>query len=471
MQLYNTLTRKVEDFKPIKENEVKLYTCGPTVYDYVHLGNLRTFVFDDLVRRVLEADGYRVKHIMNITDVGHLTGENSDGDQDKLEKGAEREGKTVWQVAEHYTKAFETDAAKLNLLRPNGYKDDHYAKATDFIDQQKDMIQILLDKGFAYKTEQAIYFDVTKLTDYGKLTGQKLSDKEVGARSEVVTDSSKHHPQDFALWFFNVGRFANHEMHWDSAWGKGFPGWHIECSAIIHATLGEPIDIHTGGVDLIGTHHTNEMAQTEAAFGHQLANYWLHGEHLLIDGQRMAKSSNNFYTLKDITERDYDPLAVRLLLMQAHYRSQSNFTWEALEVANNSLKDFYYWADLQFQSLKSEELATNYNEAIKALKDALNDDLNTPQALAILNGMVKRVDDLGADSEAVAQAVLVIEKIFGLGLDQRSNITKEQDKIIAEREEARKAQDFAKSDELRDKLAEQGIGLRDTEHGAIWYRL
>lgn len=246
MKIYNTLTRQIEIFKPLDQAYVKLYTCGPTVYSYYHLGNLRNAIFNDTLRRALEAAGYSVKHVMNITDVGHLTSDEDEG-EDKLEKGAASEQKSVWEVADFYIQAFLNDVKTLNILPPNGYKDHQYARATDFIDQQVEMVQLLIDKDFAYQTEQAIYFDVSKLKDYGKLTGQSLADKEVAARPEVITDNAKKNPQDFAIWFFKVGRFTDHSMHWPSPWGDGFPGWHLECSAIIHATLGEPIDIHIGG--------------------------------------------------------------------------------------------------------------------------------------------------------------------------------------------------------------------------------
>ncbi|MBX4197590.1 cysteine--tRNA ligase, partial [Candidatus Saccharibacteria bacterium] len=329
MKVYNTLSRQVEDFQPLRPDLVRLYTCGPTVYDYAHIGNLRAYVFNDTLRRVLEAADYQVKHVMNITDVGHLVSDEDEG-EDKLERGAARDQKSVQEIAEFYIEAFEADIAQLNILPPNGYRGPHgpYALATDFIEQQVEIVKILIDKDFAYQTEQAIYFDVSKPQDYGKLTGQKLSDKEVAARAEVVTDAAKRHPQDFGLWFFRTGRFANHSLHWPSPWGDGFPGWHLECSAIIHATLGEPIDIHTGGVDHIGTHHTNEIAQTEAAFGIQLAKYWMHNEHLLVDNQKMSKSKGNYFRLQDIIDHDYEPLALRLLFLQSHYRSQMNFTWE-----------------------------------------------------------------------------------------------------------------------------------------------
>jgi len=472
LKLYNTLGRELQDFKPIHKVEVKLYTCGPTVYDYPHIGNLRAFVFEDTLRRVLEASDYQVQHVMNITDVGHLVSDEDEG-EDKLEKGAEREGQTVWEVAEHYTDAFLADAKALNILPPNGYtgKRDGYARATDFIKQQIELVKLLVKRGFAYQTRQAIYFDVTKLKDYGKLSGQNLGQKEVGAREDVVTDSDKKSPQDFAVWFFAVGRFADHTMRWDSPWGDGFPGWHLECSAIIHATLGEPIDIHTGGVDHIGTHHTNEMAQTEAAYGHQLANYWLHNEFLQVDDRKMSKSAGTFYTLKDIADKGFDPLALRLLFLQSHYRSQMNFTWEALEGAQNLLNKFYSWADLQFQNFKSKELTTNYSIAVGEVMTSLQNDLATPEALAFLNGMVNRVDELGVDSISIKKYSKLVDDLFGLGLSGREDISQDQKEKIRRRDEARLNNDWAQSDTIRSELLTEGIELNDSQNGTTWSRI
>ncbi len=458
MKFYNTLGRQVEEFQPISQDEVKLYTCGPTVYDYPTVGNLRSFVFDDTLRRALQVGGYRVAHVMNITDVGHLVSDEDEG-EDKLEKGAGRENKTVQEVAEMYTKAFLDDVKALNILEPNAYDMPHgrYALATDFIAEQIEIVKILLDKDFAYRTEAAIYFDTSRLEDYGKLSGQKLSEKEVAARAEVVSDPAKHHPQDFALWFFTVGRFADHTMHWDSPWGQGFPGWHLECSAIIHATLGEPIDIHTGGVDHIGTHHTNEIAQTEAAFGHKLANYWLHNEHLMVDGQKMAKSKRNFYTLKDVSDKGFEPLALRLLFLQSHYRTQANFTWESLKAAQEHLKSLRDWADLQHQKPPGVDLA-----ALEPVKGAVFADLNTPKALAELAELS------GPPSREVLQ---VLDDLLGLDLAGRPDISGEQKQLLSRRETARLSDDWQTSDQLRDKLARAGIGLNDTPDGPVWYRL
>jgi cysteinyl-tRNA synthetase len=317
----------------------------------------------------------------------------------------------------------------------------------------------LSDKSYAYVTTQAIYFDVAKLDDYGKLTGQKLVDKEVGARADVVTDDAKRNPQDFALWFFRVGRFASHSLFWPSPWGDGFPGWHLECSAIIHATLGEPLDIHTGGVDHIGTHHTNEIAQTEAAYGVELAKFWVHNEHLLVDGERMAKSKNNYYRLTDVTAKSFSPLALRLLFLQAHYRSQMNFTWESLAGAQAFLKRLQMWADLSFQ-----EPAEIKNGSLADVKQAVYDDLNTPTALALLADI--------AGQKAPEKAVLKeLDQLFGLDLSKRSDIAQPAKNLIEEREAARRAGDWQKSDSLRDQLLSDGIELNDTPGGTRWHKL
>ncbi|HSX30632.1 MAG TPA: cysteine--tRNA ligase [Candidatus Saccharimonadales bacterium] len=485
MKLYNTLTRKVDELQPIKAGEVSLYTCGPTVYNYYHIGNLRNAVFNDTLRRTLEASGLSVRHVMNITDVGHLVSDADEG-EDKLEKGAAREGKTVWEVADHYTEAFKADMAAMNVLPPSvspareKNASDAYARATDFIPEQIDMVQRLLDKGFAYQTKQAIYFDVTKLPSYGELSGQKLADKEVAARSDVVTDPEKHHPYDFAVWFFAVEHFADHSMRWPTPWGEGFPGWHLECSAIIHATLGDPIDIHTGGVDHIGTHHPNEMAQTEAAFGHQLANVWVHNEFILVDGAKMAKSKGNSYTLKDITDKGYDPLALRLLYLQAHYRSEINFTWESLKDAQNRLRTWQALAVLRFQakdipaSAVLEKRFRAVDNLVLPLKSALQQDLNTPEAIMLLDALADEVVALPNNAQLLYRFEAVLEycdRVFGLKLLATKDITEAQKTLIAEREEVRQTKDWARSDQLRDQLAVQGISLRDTPNGAVWYRI
>ena len=468
MKLYNTLGREIEEFKPLEDGRVKMYTCGPTVYDYQHIGNYSGYIYWDVLVRLFKAQGNDVERVMNITDVGHLVSDGDEG-EDKLEKGAAREGKTARQVADFYTEDFKENIKLLNLLEP-----DQYAKATDFIPQQIEIIQTLVDKDFAYKTKQAIYFDVSKLDDYGKLTGQKLSEKEVGARSDVVTDDDKHHPQDFALWFFMVGRFESHEMHWDSPWGKGFPGWHIECSAIIHTILGDPIDIHTGGVDHIGTHHTNEIAQTEAAFGHPLANYWLHNNHMMVDGQKISKSLGNGFTLKDLKERGFSAMDFKMLVLQSHYRSQSNFTWEALEAANVRLIRWRRFAALRHQVAEASDAEDPSPEVITKLQKSLSDDLDTPNALRIIDEVIPHIESHGLISiyrQPIENFLILLDKVLGLGLMDEPDVSVSQKDLISTREEARKNEDWQKSDKLRDELSKQGIGMNDTEHGPIWYRI
>ncbi|HET9850282.1 MAG TPA: cysteine--tRNA ligase [Candidatus Saccharimonadales bacterium] len=470
MKLYNTLGRQVQQFEPADGKTVKIYTCGPTVYDYQHIGNYSGYIYWDVLVRLLKARGWDVKRIMNITDVGHLVSDGDEG-EDKLEKGATREGKTAQEIADFYTEDFKKSVEKLNLLTPT-----EYAKATDFIPQQIEIIKTLIDKGFAYQTEQAIYFDTSRLSDYGKLTGQKLADKEVGARPEVVTDKSKRHPQDFALWFFRVGRFAEHEMHWPSPWGDGFPGWHIECSAIIHALLGEPIDIHTGGVDHIGTHHTNEIAQSESAFDKKLSRFWLHNNHMMVDGQKISKSLGNGWTLEDLAKKGFSPMDFKMLVLQSHYRSQSNFSWESLAGAQARLKRFYNFAVRRFQGRHLDGGDFNglmITTAKFKVLPALENDLDTPDALASIEAYIESVEnkDLSNERFLIEPFISQIDQLFGLDLTSRPDISPEQKQLIGERQSAREAQDWAKSDELRDKLAEQGIGVNDTPSGPIWYRL
>jgi cysteinyl-tRNA synthetase len=465
MKLYNTLTRQIEPLKPLKPGHITLYTCGPTVYHYYHIGNLRNAVFNDTLKRVLLSAGFKVDHIMNVTDVGHLSSDGDEGN-DKLQSRAAEEGKSVWEVAEFYYDAFKKDMKRLNIIPPV-----EYVRATDRIEQQINMVKVLLDKGYAYQATQAIYFDVSKLSDYGKLTGQRLDQKDVGARDDVVTDPEKRNPQDFALWFFTVGHFKDHQMRWPTPWGEGFPGWHLECSAIIESEFGPTIDIHTGGVDHIGTHHTNEIAQSEAAHdGAPLANHWTHIEFLLVDGAKMSKSLRNTYTLADLAERGFDPLALRLLYLQSHYRTQQNFTWKALEAAGNLLQRLRGWSDLQHQEhphINPADLST-YRDRIQA---ALEDDLNTPEALKVFLEAVSATENQGAHTAGVRDLAKYIDEVFGLMLADRPNITSEQTAIIAEREGARKARDFAAADHARDLLIQQGIEINDTSNGPIWRRI
>lgn len=453
MKLFNSLGRELQIFKPLNDKQVLMYNCGPTVYDYQHIGNYSGYIYWDILARLITFKGYELKRVINITDVGHLVSDSDEG-EDKLEKGAKREGKTARQVADFYTEDFKKSMDALGLLKP-----DQYANATDFIPQQQEIIETLLKKGFAYQTEQAIYFSVDKLSDYGKLTGQNLSDKEVGARSEVVTDAAKKHPQDFALWFFTVGRFEDHEMHWPSPWGDGFPGWHIECSAIIHALLGDPIDIHTGGVDHIGTHHTNEIAQTEAAFDHPLSMFWLHNNHMMVEGQKISKSLGNGFTLVDLEKRGYSPMDFKMLVLQSHYRSQSNFTWEALEAAKKRLLNLYAWADLAHQQDKVDATSLKVEDILAPLEN----DLHTSNVLVAIEAQLEK-----APTEDLLAA---IDQLLGLDFSGRTDIAEAEKELIKNREQARKNENWTESDRLRDELAQQNIGLNDTDRGTVWYRL
>ncbi len=471
MILYNTLARQEQEFKPLSDDEVKIYTCGPTVYDYQHIGNYSGYIYWDILVRTLRLLDCKVNRVMNITDVGHLVSDGDEG-EDKLEKGAAREGKSPREVADFYTNDFLVNFKNLGLVEPA-----KIANATDFIDQQLGIIRQLVDKGFAYKTEAAIYFETSKLEDYGKLTGQKLSDKEVGARNEVVTDAAKHHPQDFALWFFTVGRFANHEMHWPSPWGEGFPGWHIECSAIIHALLGDPIDIHTGGIDHIGTHHTNEIAQTEAAFGHELSKYWLHNNHMMVDGTKISKSLGNGLRLQDLQQKGYSPMDFKLLVLQSHYRNQTNFTWEALDAAKNRLRRFKNVAELRFQPTASTEAAQaiSFDKSKADILEQAQQDINTPQILTAIDSTLEQVENFGVQKHSLdnyTNWLSFIDDLLGLDLmNSTKDITSEQKQVIARREAARTQKDWATSDKLRDELIGQRIGLRDTPAGVVWFSL
>jgi cysteinyl-tRNA synthetase len=467
IKLYNSLGRSVQDFEPITAGEVSLYTCGPTVYDYPHIGNLRKYVFDDTLKRMLLSQGLSVNHVMNVTDVGHLVSDADEG-EDKLEKGAKKDGKSVWDVAQFYLDAFNKDMKLINILEPA-----QLIRATDAIDSQIKMIKELLDKEYAYVTDEAIYFDVSKLASYGKLSGQSLADKQVGVRDEVVTETSKRNPQDFAVWFFTIGHFADHQMHWKSPWGEGFPGWHLECSAIIEQGLGKTIDIHTGGIDNLGTHHVNEMAQSEAAHdGAPLAHYWMHVLHLHVDGTKMSKSLGNFYTLEELTEKGYSPLAFRLMMIQAHYRSELNFTWASLRAAQTRLVELYGWACLQFdeRSLPADSYNPQAVEAkLQEIVDALADDLATPKAMSLISALMDITPGVPAKHHEHFVSVLCkLDELFGLDIAEQNDVSQEVKDLIAEREVAKKANTFKKADDIRAQLLKQGIELLDTPHGTRW---
>ena len=469
IRVYNSLGRSVQELTPLKSGEISLYTCGPTVYDYMHIGNLRKFIFDDTLKRMLISQGLKVNHVMNITDVGHLVSDADEG-EDKLEKGAAKDGKSVWDVAQFYLDAFVADMKEVNVIDPT-----QLIRATDAIDSQLAMIKVLLDKDYAYVTDEAIYFDVTKLEDYGLLSGQSLADKQVGARDEVVTETSKRNPQDFAVWFFTVGHFADHQMHWKSPWGEGFPGWHLECSAIVQQSLGKTIDVHTGGIDNLGTHHVNEMAQSEAAHdGAPLSNYWMHVLHLHVDGTKMSKSLGNFYTLDELTEKGYSPLAFRLMMLQAHYRSELNFTWASLRAAQTRLVDLAGWACLQFDERKLPADSYKPKEVDALMQDileAMADDLATPKAMSILSALIDATPGVPVKHREHFVATLnKLDDIFGLELAEQKDVDQEVKDMIAEREVAKKANTFKKADDIRAQLLKRGIELLDTPQGTRWKR-
>jgi cysteinyl-tRNA synthetase len=466
VRLYNTLSRQVEPLKPLSKGQVKMYTCGPTVYHYMHIGNLRKAIFDDLLKRTLLAEGLKVRHIMNITDVGHLV---SDGDagEDKLEKEARIEKKSVWDIAEYYTQHALADYDSVNALKP-----DKTIKATDCIDAEIDFIRELEKKGFAYIGDLAVYFDTSKLKDYGKLSGQNLSEKETAVREDIVVDKSKKNPSDFALWIFTRGKHEDHAMRWESPWGEGFPGWHVECSTIIKKELGESIDIHTGGVDHIGTHHTNEIAQSEALTGKPLSNIWMHTEFLSVEGEKMSKSLGNIYRIVDLEDRGFDRLAYRLLVIQSHYRTQQNFTWQALKGAESRLKSLQAAADLRFQP-QPEKTAHDFDQAQKVILGSLLDDLNSPESIAKVNNFLDQIVSQGvdtSDSRKLTNFIKWLDDLLGLELSKSQDISPSQKKFINAREKARNNQDWAKSDQLRDELSKQGIGVRDTEKGPVWQK-
>lgn len=455
LKLYNTLSRKVEEFKSLQKGKVGMYTCGPTVYDYTHIGHLRKYINDDILKKTLRANGYDVHHVMNVTDVGHLTSD-ADSGEDKMEKGASETGRTVWEVAKFYEDYFFKSVNTVNIERA-----DVVCRATEHITKQIKLIEVLEKKGLTYTTSHAVYFDVTKFESYGKLSGQKLSEKEVGSRSGVFVDKSKKHPADFALWFFTVGHFKDHTMKWSSPWGEGFPGWHIECSAMSMEYLGESFDIHTGGIDHIPVHHENEIAQSEGATGKQFVKYWVHHDFVNIDKEKMSKSKKNFLKVEEIEEKGYDPMALRYLYLTAHYRSEIAFSFDSLtaaQVALNKLRDEVRgWGD--GTESKPGEF---YNNFLRAL----NEDLNMPKALAVVWEMVK--SDIPTSQKSAD--LLGMDKILGLELGEyigkKVEVPEEVQKLINQRENARKQKDFKRSDELRKEIKRLGFDVSDSSEGA-----
>ena len=449
----NTLTRKKEVFKPIDEKEVRIYSCGPTVYKDATIGNMRTSIFQDVLRRVLRYNGYKIKHVMNITDVGHLVSDGDEG-EDKMIKSAREEHKSPAEIADYYTKLFFEDLKNLNIETP-----EIVCKATDHIPDMLKYVETLMEKGYAYETSTAIYFDISKLDKYPVLSNLNLEEQKAGARVEV--DPEKKSPYDFALW---IKAPENHLMKWDSPWGPSYPGWHIECSAMGQKYLGEQFDIHTGGIDLIPTHHENEIAQSKGYCGKVPARYWLHGEYLLINGGKMSKSLGNVYLLRDIINRGYSPLAYRLFSYSSHYRNKLNFTWEGIEASQKSLERLKqgYQTHLNGKDDVEDSVVNEYEERFHK---AINDDLNMPLAMGVVWEVIRN----DKKSPKLAKLLLKFDSVLGLKIDEKEEVKQEIPKeileLIEERKKARENKNWEESDRIRDLIKEKGYEIKDTKEG------
>ena len=457
MKLYNTLTRTKEEFQPMNGNTATIYSCGPTVYNYAHMGNMRTYVFMDLLRRTLKYNGYELNHVMNITDVGHLTDDADDG-EDKMEKSAREQKKSPWEIAEYFTEIFFRDIDSLHISRP-----EIISKVTENITEMIDFVVGLMDAGYAYETSDGIYFDVQKFDGYGKLSRNNIDDLRAGARVEV--NDEKRHPSDFALW---KKAPKEHIMQWESPWGMGYPGWHIECSALALKFLGEEFDIHTGGVDHIPIHHENEIAQSEGLLGHPAAHYWMHGEFLLVNGGKMGKSLGNAYTLDQLGEMGYDADVFRYFCLNAHYRQKLNFTFESIDGAKTSLGNLR--SALAKHKNADGGISADIITRFKAdFDDAVNDDLNIPKAL----GVVWTIAKYDVKSNELYDLIIDCNAILGLDLDmpaeeEAGSLDDEITAMIDARTAAKKAKNFAEADRIRNELAERGIQLIDTAEGTKW---
>lgn len=464
LRLYNTMSRSIEEFVPIRDEEVGMYSCGPTVYNYAHIGNLRTFLFEDLLKRVLTASGFTVNHVMNVTDVGHLSGDGDDG-EDKLEIMARQKKKSAWEIAEYYTEAFFKDFDELKMIRPNTI-----SKATDHIQEMIDLILRLEERGHTYQSGGNVYFSIDTIDDYGKLARLDLDQLQTAVREGVEEDEHKRNPKDFVLWF-TQSKFGEQEMMWPSPWGRGFPGWHIECSAMSMSYLGEHFDIHCGGIDAIPVHHTNEIAQSEAATGTKWVNYWLHGEFLLDETGKMSKSKGEFLTLSLLKEKGFDPMDYRYFTLGGHYRSQLKFNFDNLAAAKTARGNVVkHIQTLLKEGAVEEELTSEQALGYKAaFLDAVQQDLNTPKALSVLWAVIKSTD---LSQNEQYSLLLFVNMILGLGFDE---ITKAEEVVISadalrlldERTAAKADKDWKKADELRSQLLEMGYVVKDLPSGSI----
>lgn len=461
--LYNTLSREKDEFTPVKTGKVGLYTCGPTVYNYAHIGNLRTYIFEDALKKSLEYIGYKVKHVMNVTDVGHLQSDSDEG-EDKMALGASREKKTVWEIAKFYEDAFFEDCKKLNIKRPNVV-----CRATEHIEDMIKFIQKLEEKGYTYEANGNVYFEIDKFKDYTKLANLSIDELEAGSRIEI--DPNKKNPLDFVLWFTN-SKFSNQIMQWDSPWGRGFPGWHLECSAMSIKYLGENIDIHCGGIDHIPVHHTNEIAQSEAALGHKWVNYWVHGEFLVLDGGKMSKSSGDFLTVSRLVEEGFSPLDYRYFCLQSRYRKQLVFSFESLDDARKGYRALKKKIATIISNVDNNLLIDNSKLEIyiEKFKDQISDDLNIANAFTVLNEVIK---DANLNNNEKTSLIEEFDKVLSLDLmiieKEPVNVDEELiNRLLEERNEARKSKNYGRADEIRNELLNMNIEILDTKEGTTW---
>lgn len=461
--LYNTMTRNKEEFIPANKNKVGMYTCGPTVYNYAHIGNLRTYIFEDALKKSLEYVGYKVKHVMNVTDVGHLQSDGDEG-EDKMALGASREHKTVWEIAKFYEDAFFEDCKKLNVKKPTVV-----CRATEHIEDMIKFVQKLEERGYTYESNGNVYFEIDKFEDYTKLANLSIDELEAGSRIEI--DPNKKNPLDFVLWFTN-SKFSNQIMQWDSPWGRGFPGWHLECSTMSIKYLGENIDIHCGGIDHIPVHHTNEIAQSEAALGHKWVNYWVHGEFLVLDGGKMSKSSGDFLTVSKLEEEGFSPLDYRYFCLQSKYRKQLVFSFESLKDAQNGYKALKkkigtILTNIDETNNINKELISGYQEKFKT---QISDDLNIANAFTVLNEVIK---DGELNNKEKTFLIEDFDKVFSLNLMTIEKEVIEVDEklinhLIEERNIARKEKNYKRSDEIRAQLLDMNIEVLDSKEGTSW---
>ncbi len=468
LKLYNTLTRKKEEFKPIDKNNVRIYSCGPTVYSHQHIGNLRTYIFSDLLKRALKFNGYKVKHVINVTDVGHLTSDADTG-EDKIEKAAKKEGKTAKEISNYYLKIFKDDFKKLNILEP-----DFWPRASEHIKEQIELIKVLEKKGFTYKTNDGIYFDTSKFKEYGKLARLKIEGLKAGKR---ISLGEKKHNTDFALWKFSE-RPGERQQEWNSPFGLGFPGWHLECSAMSMKYLGEHFDIHTGGLDHVQIHHTNEIAQSECITGKKFVNYWMHGAWLLFKGEKVSKSKGGLYTISDLEKLNFSPLDFRYLVLTTHYKKPLSFNLEKLEFAKNSYDRL---KNIIFEIKNDKKINENY---IEKFKEKINDDLDAPGALQVLWNLVR-----DKKAEGKINTIKKMDEVFGLDLLKKSrthsvkikdkfeiiykdvNLDNKITKLIKQREKYRKEKNFEKADKIRNEIKKLGYSIEDTEKGVVVKKL